>query len=48
MDEQILEASRREVDELDDALVSDDTWHRNGSGEVLWLDSQCSDLWRHT
>lgn len=37
MDQEILDAHQRELDELDDALVADDNWHRNGHGEVLWI-----------
>lgn len=45
-DNAIRAAHERELEELDDALVSDDNWHRDQTGEVLWLDRQCNALWR--
>lgn len=35
--EAIRAAHERELEELDDALVSDDHWDRHGTGEVVWI-----------
>lgn len=39
-DDAIIAAHLAELDELDDALVSDDHWDRNGFGEVLWINER--------